>query len=312
MLSTPPVGRFAPSPTGRMHLGNVFTALISWLSVKSRGGRWILRIEDLDTQRSRMEYAKQIEEDLLWLGLEWDEGGLDDKGANGPYSQSRRSEIYSQYLAKLSGHTYPCFCKRGDIMATQAPHQSDGRIIYSGKCRPDSFPAPEATSPHSTRIVVPDRYIHFTDRMYGEQRINLAQECGDFVVRRADGAFGYQLAVVIDDALMGVTEVVRGSDLLLSAAQQIYIYELLGFAAPEFAHVPLLFSPESDRRLSKRDASLSMEALRKNYSAEELIGMLANIAGLRSTPTPVSANELLEDFDFGLIHRAEHLRAPYV
>ncbi|MDE6243754.1 MAG: tRNA glutamyl-Q(34) synthetase GluQRS, partial [Muribaculaceae bacterium] len=257
-------------------------------------------------------YAKKIEEDLLWLGLEWDEGGLDDKGANGPYSQSRRSEIYYQYLAKLSGHTYPCFCKRADIMATQAPHQSDGRIIYSGKCRPDSFPAPEATSPHSTRIVVPDRDIHFTDRMYGEQCVNLTQECGDFVVRRADGAFGYQLAVVIDDALMGITEVVRGSDLLLSAAQQIYIYELLGFAAPEFAHVPLLFSPESDRRLSKRDASLSMEALRKNYSAEELIGMLANIAGLRSTPKPVSANELLEDFDFSLIHRAEHLRAPYV
>ena len=213
------IGRFAPSPTGRMHFGNVFAALMSWADAKSRGGRWILRHEDLDPQRSRAEYALQIEDDLSWLGLEPD---------GEPTYQSRRHDRYERMLSRLreTGLTYPCSCTRADILATQAPHQSDGRVIYGGRCRPSALPdfSPEPAGKHSVRLYVPDREIRFTDGLYGEQRVNLARECGDFIVRRADGAWAYQLAVVTDDAEMGVTRVVRGSDLLLSAAQQIYLY----------------------------------------------------------------------------------------
>ena len=300
-----PVGRFAPSPTGRMHLGNIFAALVSWLSVKKRGGKWILRIEDLDPGRSRLEHAKMIEDDLQWLGLEWDEGGLDDIGPNGPYRQSLRGDIYAEELAKLeaTGLTYPCWCTRADIMATQAPHESDGRVVYAGTCRParlggnPGFKTPEGVSPRATRLWVPDRTIRFTDRLYGPQEVNLATHCGDFVLRRADGAWAYQLAVVADDARMGVTEVVRGSDLLLSSAQQIYLYEQLGYPAPEFAHVPLLCN-ESGQRLSKRDASLSMATLRQEYDPSHLIGLLSYTAGLLPEPFPVSASGLLPLFSF--------------
>ena len=275
-----PVGRFAPSPSGRMHLGNVFTAYWSWRSVKERGGKWILRIEDLDPQRSKIEYARQIEDDLAWLGLDWDEGGLENKGPNGPYSQSLRGDIYESQLERLSqmGLTFPCRCRRADILATQAPHQSDGRVIYAGTCRPKPGHKSEINPAGcSTRIVVPDRTIEFTDRFCGRQSVNLADECGDFILRRADGAWAYQLAVVVDDALMGVTEVVRGHDLLLSSAQQIYLYELLGFAVPEFAHLPLIRN-EQGVRLSKRDASMGMDALRRSHTPSTLRELLEELA----------------------------------
>lgn len=269
-----PVGRFAPSPTGRMHLGNVYAALMSYRSVKERGGRWILRIEDIDRERSRMEYARQIEDDLLWLGLEWDEGGVDGKGPNGPYCQSLRGDIYEEHLSRLRamGLTYPCTCSRADIMASRAPHQGDGRVVYGGRCRPVSMPCvtEEPSVRHSTRLWVPDRDIRFTDRNFGEQCVNLARECGDFILRRSDGEWAYQLAVVVDDALMGVTEVVRGVDLMPSSAQQIYLYELLGYKAPEFAHIPLKKNALG-QRLAKRDKSLSMEELRKRYTPQQVI-----------------------------------------
>lgn len=299
---TTPVGRYAPSPTGRMHLGNLFTALLSWLSVRSRGGRWVLRIEDLDPQRSKLEYARLIEDDLDWLGLDFDEGGLSDLGPNGPYSQSRRGEIYEHYLGKLqaTGYTYPCTCTRADIMATQAPHQSDGRVIYSGRCRPASLPcmtAAPAGVKHSTRLYVPDEEIAYTDLVYGQQSVNLTRECGDFILRRADGAWAYQLAVVVDDALMGVNEVVRGNDLLLSAAQQVYLLRLLGLPVPVYAHVPLICNSEG-RRLSKRDMSLNMEYLRGHFQAREIIGRLAHMAGLQPEPAPCTASELIALFDW--------------
>lgn len=302
------VGRFAPSPTGRMHLGNVFSALISWLSAKKQGGKWILRIEDLDPQRSRLEYALQIEDDLNWLGLDWDEGGTSDAGSSGPYRQSLRGEIYEEYLGRIekSGLTYPCYCTRADIMATQAPHESDGRVVYAGTCRPErlggKYRDGEADKriKRATRLFVPDREIAFSDRLYGAQSVNLATHCGDFVLRRADGAWAYQLAVVVDDALMGVTEVVRGCDLLLSSAQQIYLYELLGFNAPEFAHIPLLCN-ESGQRLSKRDASLSMEQLRKDFSPSHLTGLLAYYAGILPEPFPMSPQGLLQLFSWSSI-----------
>ena len=276
---SPAVGRFAPSPTGRMHLGNLFTALLSWLSVRKSGEKWILRIEDLDPQRSRPEYARQIEDDLCWLGLDWDEGGLEDKGTSGPYRQSLRGENYEAYLRKLqsTGYTYPCFCSRADIMATQAPHQSDGRIIYGGRCRPAALPCFETPRrdnerPPAVRLYVPDR-----------QR-----------------AWAYQLAVVVDDALMGVTEVVRGNDLLLSAAQQIYLYGLLGVKAPHYAHLPLLGN-RAGQRLSKRDSAMSMEELRKTFRPEELVGHLARIAGLVSEETACAPQELVGLFEWNRI-----------
>lgn len=290
------VGRFAPSPSGRMHLGNIYTALLSWLSVKSRGGKWILRIEDLDPQRSKIEHARIIEDDLLWLGLEWDEGGLDGAGPNAPYVQSRRHHLYEEALEKLmaTGLCYPCTCTRADILATQAPHESDGRVVYKGTCRPSVVPSPYIDKPGaSIRLFVPDEDIVFTDRVKGQQTVNLARHCGDFILRRGDGAWAYQLAVVVDDALMGITEVMRGDDLLLSAAQQIYLYRLLGHTPPVFAHVPLVCN-EAGIRLSKRDRSLSMEYLRAHHSPEEILGMAAHRAGLIPSIRPVSLRELLE------------------
>lgn len=270
-----PVGRFAPSPTGRMHLGNIYTAYRSWRSVREHGGRWILRIEDLDPGRSRYEYARQIEDDLMWLGLDWDEGGLDDRGMNGPYSQSRRGDIYKTHFDRLCemGLVYGCQCRRADILATQAPHQSDGRVVYAATCRtlglnPDG---------RAARLVVPDREVSFADRYFGICTYNLAKDCGDFIIKRADCAWGYQLAVVVDDALMGVTEVVRGADLLLSTAQQIYIYELFGYPVPEFAHLPLIANSEGVR-LSKRDAALSMETLRREHTPSSLRSLLEELS----------------------------------
>lgn len=279
-----------------MHLGNIYTALLSWLSVKSRGGRWILRIEDLDPQRSKIEYARLIEDDLHWLGLEWDEGGLDGVGPNGPYVQSRRHHLYMEALERLKafGLCYPCSCTRADILATQAPHESDGRVVYKGTCRPPVMPSPYMDRPGAAvRLMVPDEDISFTDRIKGPQTVNLARHCGDFIVRRGDGAWSYQLAVVVDDALMGVTEVMRGDDLLLSAAQQIYLYRLLGFDSPEFAHVPLVCN-EQGIRLSKRDRSLSMEYLREHHTPEEVLGIAAHRAGLIPSPFPISLSALLQ------------------
>ncbi len=302
-------GRFAPSPSGRMHLGNVFAALISWLSAKKQGGKWVLRIEDLDPQRSRLEYARLIEDDLHWLGLDWDEGGLSDSGPNPPYRQSMSGDIYEEILSKLEnlGLTYPCYCTRADILATQAPHESDGRVVYSGQCRPVALggsleKAPEGKAERATRLIVPDETIRFTDRLYGPQEVNLKDHCGDFILRRADGAWAYQLAVVADDARMGITEVVRGSDLLLSSAQQIYLYRLLGLTPPEFAHVPLLCN-DAGQRLSKRDRSMSMEEVRKTAEPSHVIGYLASLAGLLPEPFPISAEGLLPLFSWSALPR---------
>ncbi len=306
------VGRFAPSPSGRMHLGNVFTALMSWLSVRSRGGRWVLRIEDLDPQRSKVDHSRQIEDDLDWLGLDWDEGGLDDRGPNGPYSQSKRGALYQEALERLNEKrlTYRCHCTRADIMATQAPHESDGRIVYAGTCRPAPQPPFERVTDKgdgAVRLFVPDKEIVFTDGVFGRQSVNLTEHCGDFVVRRADGAWAYQLAVVVDDALMGVTEVMRGCDLLLSSAQQIYLYELLGYEAPEFCHLPLICNAEG-QRLSKRDQSVNMEALRERYSAEEVIGHIASMARIIDRYEPCTAKSLIEVFDRSRLPREKTIK----
>ena len=308
-------GRFAPSPTGRMHLGNIFTAVVSWLSVKSKGGTWVLRHEDLDRQRSRAEYAAMIEEDLKWLGLEWDEGGLENRIPEGngsmtssPYSQSKRDSFYYDILKSIcaTGMVYPCFCRRADIMAANAPHQSDGRVIYAGTCRPNKLPdlsrtlgrLNEMEGPErwrSLRLAVPDRDIPFDDLICGPNSFNLAKDCGDFILQRGDGTWAYQLAVVADDHLMGISEVIRGNDLLLSTSQQIYLYELMGWEPPRFGHLPLLVN-KAGQRLSKRDSSLNMARLRERFDPEHLLGLLAGITELAPNTDPISAAELLKKF----------------
>ena len=291
-------GRFAPSPTGRMHLGNVFCALLSWLSAKSQGGEWVLRIEDLDPQRSKKDYALQLMDDLQWLGLPWD---------GEPVWQSQRGDIYEEYLLNLTnmGLTYPCYCTRADIMATQAPHETDGRVVYKGTCRPSVAHHSPLTAHRSpleatTRLIVPDCTIAFTDGHYGKHDINLAEHCGDYIIRRKDGAWAYQLAVVVDDALMGVTEIVRGRDLLLSSPQQIHLRELL-FPSPltvDFFHHPLLCNAEG-QRLCKRDKSMDLEYLRgTGITPQEIIGKLAYLARLTDTTTPITPSELLPLFSW--------------
>ena len=280
------VGRFAPTPSGRMHLGNVFAALIAWLSVRSRDGSLVLRMEDLDTQRTSADFADVLRDDLRWLGLNWD-------WETAP--QSQRSEVYDRYFEKMmdEGLLYPCYCTRSQLHSVNAPHLSDGTYVYPGTCR-DLKDPPPGRKP-AWRVKVPDKVWAFRDRVQGDYQLNLADGCGDMVVRRADGVYVYQLAVTVDDGESGVTEVVRGMDLLSSAPRQMYLQELLGFAHPEYGHVPMLLAPDG-RRLSKRDRDLDLGELRKRMSAETLIGHLAFAAGLIEKDLPISAAELAGEF----------------
>ncbi len=295
------VGRFAPSPSGRMHLGNVLCALLSWLSVRSQSGSYILRIEDLDPERCPRDYANLIEDDLHWLGLDWD-AGASKGGADGSYYQSERTPIYQTYFDQLAdaGYLYPCFCSRAALHAASAPHLSDGRVIYAGTCRdltPEQISEKRKQRGAAIRIRVPDETISFIDGLQGACTESLQTECGDFILRRSDGVFAYQLAVVVDDGHEGITEVVRGRDLLGSTARQIWLHRLLGFAPPEFIHIPLLNDADG-RRLSKRDADLDLGILRKRFTPAELTGALAYAAGLIPTPMPVRAHELVSVFSW--------------
>lgn len=281
------VGRFAPSPSGRMHLGNVFTVLIAWLSVRAQGGTMLLRIEDLDPERSREEYVLALRDDLRWLGLDWDEEMP---------RQSTRTAAYAEAFSRLKGDIYPCYCTRAALHAASAPHASDGNFIYAGTCR-DLSEAERAQMRRapSWRVRVPNQTVRFTDGLFGEVEENLAEECGDFVLRRADGVYAYQLAVVCDDAFGGVTQVVRGADLLGSTARQIWLFEKLGYRAPEYLHVPLLVAPDG-RRLSKRERDLDLAHLRRIAAPEALIGLLAFSSGLIEKRQKISARELISEF----------------
>ena len=303
MKQTSVVGRFAPTPSGRMHLGNVFAALIAWLSVRSRDGQMVLRMEDLDTQRTSGEFARVLREDLLWLGLDWDVETA---------PQSQRSGVYDRYFEKLmdEGLLYPCYCTRSQLHGVNAPHLSDGTYVYPGTCR--NLTNPPAGRKPSWRVMVPDKVWSFEDRVQGHYELNLATDCGDMVVRRADGVYVYQLAVTVDDGEAGVTEVVRGMDLLSSGPRQMYLQEKLGFAHPEYGHVPMLLAPDG-RRLSKRDKDLDLGELRKHMAPEALIGNLAYAAGLIETYESVSARELAVEFSWEKLNGdsiyldAEHL-----
>lgn len=307
------VGRFAPSPTGRMHLGNVAASLLAWLSVRSQGGKLVLRIEDLDDRARSGPWAELLMDDLRWLGLEWDEG---------PYYQTERLDLYEDALRRLDslGLVYPCFCTRAELHAASAPHASDGTPVYAGTCRnltPDQVAERSAVRPPAMRVRVPAPgdpagVRTFIDRTYGPRREELARECGDFLIRRSDGVFAYQLTVVVDDAEMGVTEVVRGCDLLGSSARQLYLQDVLGYAHPEYAHVPLLVAPDG-RRLSKRDRDLDMGELRKRFdSSEELLGRLAYALGLKPDAAPCPAMRLAEGFSWDRVcaHRDNFMVAP--
>ena len=293
-----PVGRFAPTPSGRMHLGNVFAGMIAWLSSKSRGGEMILRMEDLDTLRTSDELAQILREDLAWLGLSWDRE---------TEPQSRRSKVYDGYFEKLQdlGLLYPCYCTRSQLHNVNAPHLSDGTYVYAGTCR--NLTKEQQTAfgrAPAWRVKVPDKIWTVEDWMQGTYQENLATDCGDFVVRRADGVYVYQLAVTIDDGEAGVTEVVRGNDLLSSAPRQMYLQELFGFRHPAYGHVPMLMSVDG-RRLSKRDKDLDLGVLRQKMKPEKLLGILAHACGLIEKPEEVSAKELATVFSWDKIKKED-------
>ena len=289
------VGRFAPTPSGRMHLGNVFAAMAAWASVRRQGGELVLRMEDLDTQRTSAQYAETLRDDLRWLGLTWDRETA---------PQSQRSGVYDGYFEKLRdlGLLYPCYCTRSQLHSVNAPHRSDGTYVYPGTCR--DLKHPPADRLPAWRVRVPDREVEFTDTVQGVYRENLLRDCGDFVVRRSDGVYVYQLAVTVDDGESGVTEVVRGWDLLSSSPRQMYLQELFGFPQPRYCHVPLLTAPDG-RRLSKRDRDLDMGALRKNSTPEQVLGVLAQAAGQIDRYAPVSARELAQIFDWSRVKGEE-------
>lgn len=301
-------GRFAPSPSGPLHIGNAFAALLAWLQVRNAQGVMILRIEDIDRDRSKPAYAAQILDDLRWLGLDWDEGP-DIGGPFGPYRQSDRAALYEDAIARLNraGHLYPCYCSRSELLSVaRAPHgvASEGPS-YPGTCRTLTAAQRarrEAVKRPSLRFALPASDVDFTDLVLGPKRFP-AGTGGDFVVRRADGLVAYQLAVTVDDAAMRVTDVLRGADLLDSTPRQILLYKALGLAPPRFAHVPLLVGRDGSR-LAKRAGDLSLAALRAaGVPAQRLTGWLAHAAGLLVRPEPVRASDLIPLFHAGSIPR---------
>ncbi|MBR3494826.1 MAG: tRNA glutamyl-Q(34) synthetase GluQRS [Clostridia bacterium] len=297
-------GRFAPTPSGRLHLGNLLCCLLAWCSARKQGGRFLLRIEDVDEPRCPARLADQCIEDLRFLGFDWD----------GPVLyQHDRKERYQEILEQLreKGLTYPCFCTRADLHTEQAPNLGDTQYIYPGTCArltEAEIRAKSRTRTSAIRVRVPDLEITFSDRLQGLRRENLARDCGDFVLRRSDGYFSYQLAVVADDIDSGVTEVVRGRDILSATPRQIFLYRTLGAQPPQWIHIPLLLDPQG-RRLAKRDKDLDLDALSRRFSPEEILGLLACACRLQERPTATTLLSLLREFDWDRIPR-ESIRLP--
>ena len=283
-----------------MHLGNLWSSLLAWLAARSAGGRMVLRLEDLDPDRCTQAWCDQVMRDLEWLGLDWD---------NEPVYQSRRTPAYEAAFRQLEEKrlVYPCFCTRAERMAASAPHRSDGQAVYDGRCRRLTAEQREDLARQRNpawRLAVPDRAGSFRDLLQGMYEENLLRDCGDFILRRSDGVYAYQLAVVVDDAWMGVTQVVRGSDLLSSTPRQRSLRELLGCPAPEYGHVPLLLAPDG-RRLAKRDRDQELGALQSRWSARELVGQLALLAGLIPEYAPISPGELIPLFSWEKLPQAD-------
>ena len=289
----PVVGRLAPSPSARMHAGNIFSSLIAWLSAKRAGGRIILRIEDLDRQRCKREFSETIMRDYERLGLLWDNEDI--------LWQGDRTQAYEEAFDRLneSGLLYRCFCSRADLHAASAPHRGE-KFIYAGTCRNltarEQQEHAKRRSPAWRIKVDSASTITFVDRFQGPVTQLLSRDCGDYIVRRSDGIFAYQLAVVVDDLAQGITQVIRGADLLDSTPQQIWLRGLLDPSAPpcEFGHVPL-FVDSKGRRLSKRDEDANLDGLLARFgSVEALYGVIAEAAGLVPSSNPISLPELLE------------------
>ncbi len=305
------VGRLAPSPTGAQHVGNARTYLLAWLSVRSRGGQLILRMEDIDSPRVKAGAAQQAIDDLHWLGLDWDEGP-DLGGANAPYVQTERVDRYRAALEQLIRDecVYPCTCTRTDIeAAASAPHVEHEGPIYPGTCAKRSARDAAALGgqPFAWRFRSTSMPHCFDDRIAGRQETVVSETLGDFVVSKMDGSPAYQLAVVCDDHAMGVTEVLRGDDLLPSTFRQLELYAAFGWSAPTFAHAPLVIGPDG-RRLAKRHGDTRLASLRQHgFSAEWLIGLLAWSCGLRPTRDAVVARELLKDFSLDRISREQFM-----
>jgi glutamyl-tRNA synthetase len=310
----PPRGRYAPSPTGPIHAGNARSALVAWLSARQRGGTFVWREEDLDPPRVVPGMAERQRADLAWLGLDWDEGP-DVGGPCGPYRQSQRSELYEAALAELAaaGRLFPCRRSRRDLAAiATAPHGPDGLPPYPAAFRPRRLdegwfaalcraPRPDA----ALRFRAGEREVRFVDRIQGEQveRVDLA--VGDFVLKRRDGFYAYQLAVVVDDLRMGIDDVVRGADLLASTARQLQLLEALGGPVPAYAHVPLVLG-ERGEKLSKRDPAPTLAGLRAaGASPEQVVGYLAFSLGLLPTARACRPADLLPELDWRRIGTAD-------
>ncbi|HXU31091.1 MAG TPA: tRNA glutamyl-Q(34) synthetase GluQRS [Thermoanaerobaculia bacterium] len=308
-----PRGRYAPTPSGWLHLGNARTALAAWLSVRSQGGAFVWRLEDLDGPRTVPGMAEAAEEDLRWLGLDWDEGPEPVGGPFAPYVQSQRAEIYEAALEHLAqaGRLFPCRVSRADLanLAT-APHGREGTPPYPASLRPKSLetgwfealranPKPDA----ALRFHVDSEPVSFVDRIRGPITEQVDETVGDFVLKRRDGVYAYQLAVVVDDLAMGITEVVRGRDLLDSTARQIQLIQALGGQVPAYAHLPLVVNAEGEK-LSKRDDASRLRALRESGVApEEVIGQLGASLGLLDRPEPCRAEELVPLFGWEKVPR---------
>jgi len=306
-------GRFAPSPSGDLHFGSLATALVAWLRARQAGGALLMRIEDIDTPRVVVGSELCQLAELRWLGLDWDEGP-DVGGPRAPYRQSERTQRYEEALAGLAaqGALYLCDCSRSDIAGVaSAPHAGEEGPRYPGTCRPHGMRARAWKRPPAVRLAVPEREVRLTDAFQGPLRQNVAREVGDFVLKRGDGIYAYQLAVVVDDLAMGITEVVRGADLLTSAARQILLAEMLGGRAPGFAHVPLLVTADGSR-LQKRSRGHTLATERSaGVSADAVIDRLARTLGLvgaQGLPQPGALQALRQCADLSALCGRGELR----
>jgi glutamyl-tRNA synthetase len=293
-------GRFAPSPTGDLHIGSAASALVGWLFARSAGGAYVMRVEDIDTPRVRARIEAQQLDDLRWLGIDWDEGP-DVGGRFAPYRQSQRIALYDEALATLAarGLVYYCDCSRAEIArVASAPHAGEEGPRYPGTCRDLGMAPRDWKRPPAVRLRVPPRRIVLEDRMQGTVDEDVEATVGDFVLKRGDGVYAYQLAVVVDDLAMGITEVVRGADLLGSTARQALLAELLGRTAPAFAHHAMVVSADGTR-LAKRASGVSLRDWRNAGAAPaKVLGAIATSFGLVGSPVgAISAGEILQAFE---------------